>query len=175
MRKKLIWMIPVFVCLSGGAYFLTRPNSVPLSSRDCAFCKKEVLDAQKFYENDLVYALYTHRPIMEGHCLVIPKRHVERFEMLSREEADQISEVIKKVNRAAEKVFGTSSYLLLQKNGVESGQVVPHVHFHYVPRKEGDTSALKFIFKMFIVNILPPMSHLELERFTEKMKEEMAL
>lgn len=86
---------------------------------------------QAFYKNDLVLALYSHKPIYPGHCLIIPKRHVERFEMLSEEEITEIGRVIKKVNQAVEKVFQTSSYLLLQKNGREVGQT-PHVHVHYI-------------------------------------------
>ena len=37
---------------------------------------------------------------------------------------------------------------ILQKNGIEVGQTEPHVHFHYIPRGEGNTSTLEFRVRM---------------------------
>ncbi len=39
----------------------------------CVFCDVSILNNQKFYEDDLVIALYTHKPILPGHSLIIPK------------------------------------------------------------------------------------------------------
>ena len=168
MRILALSIAPVLSSI--GLYSFYRVDVTPLSSRSCVFCKESILESQKFYEDSLVYGLYTHRPIFEGHCLVIPKRHVERFDELSSEEISQMCEVVKKINKASQIAFNSSSYLLLQKNGIEVGQSVPHVHIHYVPRKEGDSSAFKFILKMFIVNFLPPMTSEQLKNPVEKMK-----
>lgn len=140
-------------------------------AEDCAFCNQDVLDYQTFYEDDLVLALYTHKPIFPGHCLIIPKRHVERFEMLSDEEMLQIGKVIQKVDVAAKQVFDTSSYLLLQKNGKEAGQTVFHVHFHYVPRKTGDSSTIRFLLNMFMANAKSPISSLEMKEKVASLRE----
>ncbi len=70
----------VFLCVIGFVF----------SEEYCAFCDDEVLNYQKFYEDDLVLALYTHKPIMPGHCLIIPQRHVKRFEDLSDEEMTRV-------------------------------------------------------------------------------------
>lgn len=139
----------------------------------CAFCDRVVLDYQKFYEDDLVIALYSHKPIFPGHSLIIPKRHVERFEMLSAEEISGIGEVIKKVNSATMKAFGSSSYLLLQKNGSEVGQSINHLHIHYVPRKEGDRSILKYFLRMLLANVKNPISSEEMRKSVNKMKNEL--
>lgn len=142
---------------------------VLFAENSCAFCQPDVLNRQTFYEDDLVLALYTHKPILPGHCLIIPKRHVERFEELTDEELAQIGRVIKKANIAAEKVFQTISYLLLQKNGAEVGQTVPHVHFHYIPRKKGDDSSLRLILQMATEKKCP-ISRDEMRECVEKMK-----
>ncbi len=139
----------------------------------CAFCDQEVLNRQKFYEDDLVLALYTHKPVLPGHCLVIPRRHVERFENLTDEEITQMGRVIRKVNQAAMQVFKTSSYLLLQKNGLEVGQTVPHVHFHYIPREAGDSSVLKFIIQMYLANAGKPLPAAEMQKIVAEMKAAM--
>lgn len=170
-NRWMLFALLLMASLIGGLYlFSPRPARF---TEYCAFCDRHVLDWQKFYEDDLVVALYTHKPILSGHCLVLPKRHVERFELLTDEEITQIGRVTKKVDQAATKVFATSSYLLLQKNGIEVGQSVPHVHVHYVPRKEGDTSALGFLAKMYISNVKGPISAEEMQEMTEKLKREM--
>jgi histidine triad (HIT) family protein len=139
----------------------------------CPFCDSNQLNLQKFYEDEFVIALYTHKPVFPGHSLIIPKRHVERFEMLSEDEMIHIGNSIKKVNQAAETVFGTASYLLLQKNGFEVGQTVPHLHFHYIPRQAGDDSTLKFMFKMYVANFKSPMKPAEIQEITSQMKAAM--
>lgn len=145
-----------------------------LSAHDgCAFCDPQVLEAQKFYEDDQVYALYTHKPVLPGHCLVIPKRHIERFEELSDEELVAIGRTLMKVDGAVKQVFETSAYLLLQKNGKEVGQTVPHVHFHYIPRKAGDDSEVMFILKMFYANFGGPITSEQMAWVTEQLREQM--
>ncbi|MBA3815481.1 MAG: HIT family protein [Parachlamydiaceae bacterium] len=169
MNKKPLYFLAVLSCLIGSLYFYFNTTH-ELFFDECAFCDQKVLIRQKFYEDDLVIALYTHKPIFPGHCLIIPKRHVERFEMLNEEEISQMGRVIKKVNVAASNVFGTSSYILLQKNGLEVGQSVPHVHFHYIPRRTGHNSTLKFLIKMYIANVQNPLSRAEMQKVVEQMK-----
>lgn len=169
--KKPLTIILALAAIFAAAYF-TLP-SAKISRDYCAFCDPNVIHAQKFYEDEEIVALYTHKPVMPGHCLIIPKRHSERFEMITDKENAAIGRGIKKVDQAVSKVFGTSSYLLLQKNGVESGQTVPHVHFHYMPRQEGDSSSLKFLINMYIANLKKPISPSEMEEVCEKMKAAM--
>lgn len=172
MRKKLNWILLGITVIGITLFFLNQPQA-DMSATNCAFCDERVLNNQKFYEDELVLALYTHKPILAGHSLVVPKRHVERFEMLSEAEIARIGQVIKKVNKAAEKVFGTSSYLLLQKNGIEVGQTVPHVHFHYIPRQKGDNSTLKFLLKMYRANFYKPISAPDMQEIVKKMQAAM--
>ena len=174
MNKKLIFFFFGFCFLVGGGgfYLFTKFPDPPLKGY-CAFCDQEVLDRQKFYEDDLVLALYTHKPVFPGHCLIIPKRHVERFEQLSDEEVTQMGRIIRKVDQAVMELFKTSSYLLLEKNGREVGQSVPHVHFHYIPRLKGEDSLLKFSVQLYVSGILPPIAAAEMEEVVEKMKETM--
>ncbi len=80
-------------------------------------------------------------------------------------------EVIKKVNLAVMKVFRTVSYLLIEKNGKEAGQTVPHVHFHYLPKKAGEDSALKFIMQLYLANAKKPISATEMHEVIDRLKE----
>ena len=172
MRKFLFIFLAFFITL--GVYFYPK-NSTPLDQRECAFCNERILTNQKVYEDDLVLVLYTHKPITPCHFLIIPKRHAERFDTLSAEESSLIFQVIKKVDKAAQEVFGTSSYLLLQKNGLEVGQTVPHVHFHYIARPTGESSSIGIMTKMLLEPLRKPISPQKMESITTEMKTIMAL
>ena len=176
MLKKVIFVFIIFsfLMMSFFVYHL-QPSREDLSLTRCPFCDEAVLNRQKFYEDDLIIALYTHRPIYPGHCLIIPKRHVERYELLSQSEATCMHDVIKRVHHAVMETFGTSSYLLLQKNGIEVGQTVPHVHFHYIPRQTGDHSTLGFFVRMTLANAWKPIDSTEMDEIVQKLKTAIAV
>jgi histidine triad (HIT) family protein len=173
MNRKLFLF---FICVSGltvSVYFYFSQKTEMPPEGYCAFCDPIVLNRQKFYDDDLVLALYTHKPVLPGHCLIIPKRHIARFEELTEEEVTQMGRVIKQVHQAASQVFKTSAYLLLQKNGSEVGQSVPHVHFHYIPRKAGDDSILTLLVRTCMTQIQKPIAATEMEKIVKEMKEAM--
>ena len=139
----------------------------------CPFCDKKVIDYQKYYENDAVIGLCSHRPISKGHCLIIPKRHVERFENLSQEEELAIAGLIKKTHKAAIEVMNADSYILLQKNGKNVGQTVSHLHVHYIPRKAGDRLVFGFLLKFAINPFRPTISQKEMNSITSSFAEKI--
>ncbi len=171
MKRIVYWLIAVGIIMSAGVILSYPSTSTSLSDSYCAFCDKKVLERQKFYEDETVIALYTHKPILPGHCLIIPKKHRLQFDTLSEKEMLEIGKTIQKVHTAVQKVFGTSSYFLLQKNGREVGQTVPHVHFHYVPTKASESASLWIIFRMYWVNLWPPLSKEEIEPVAQQLRE----
>jgi diadenosine tetraphosphate (Ap4A) HIT family hydrolase len=131
----------------------------------CAFCKKKVIDTQAFYEGEHCLGLITHKPVNEHHVLFIPKRHVSNFEDLESYEVAEIMELVKRVNLALKKQGVVESYTLLIKNGETSGQHVPHVHFHYIPRVYGEKTMIAYLFKFYLSGFKKPIS------FEEQQKE----
>lgn len=138
----------------------------------CAFCEGKVLKAQSFYEGAKASAIITYKPAVPGHVLIIPNRHVERFDQLTSEELVEMGEIIQKVDLAVRNLFGNTGYLLLQKNGAEAGQTVPHVHFHYLPRVEGDSHFL-FTLRFFLSPYLSAMGPAEMAKLTADLRAEM--
>lgn len=138
----------------------------------CAFCDESVLKLNTFYEGKAASALLTHKPACQGHVLVLPKRHVVRFEDLTDSEMSEIKEIVRKVDQMSQKIYGSSGYLLLEKNGREAGQSVPHVHFHYLPRNS-DQSGLWLVVQILLAPILKPLSLEEMETQTTFLASEM--
>lgn len=171
MSKKTI-TLSIFFLITALIFLFTQYDFSPYR-KDCAFCDQAVINRQKYYEDDLVLALYIYKPVYPGHSLIIPKRHVQYFHELTDEEILQMGRVIKKVHKATSAVFGTLPYALIQKNGKEAAQSVPHVHFHYIPRKEGDTSLLAFWYRMVITPFEKPLPPAELQENVQKMHKAM--
>lgn len=90
--------------------------------------------SHKVYEDDFVIAILDIGPLSEGHTLVIPKEPAETLDQLSDEHTAAVGRVLPRIARAIMKVTGAKSYNILQNNGSDAGQAVPHVHFHIIPR-----------------------------------------
>jgi histidine triad (HIT) family protein len=76
-------------------------------------------------------------PRCEGHTLVIPKAPVRN--MLDASEAQLVAciRTVQKVATAARQAFAADGITLLQASEAAGGQVVFHLHFHVMPRWEG--------------------------------------
>lgn len=164
---------PAFLCIfllgAIGVYFLYLDKSFVQNTK-CPFCDPDVLQKQTVYEDDLVLALYTHKPVVLSHFLIIPKRHVERLDQLSEKEMCQIYRTIQKVNQASMKVFDTFPYFIHEKNGKEVWQSVPHIHFHLIAKKSQDDSLLKFVIQILFAQWKGPISEHQMQDVITKMK-----
>ncbi|MGK0182512.1 MAG: diadenosine tetraphosphate (Ap4A) HIT family hydrolase [Halioglobus sp.] len=99
----------------------------------CPFCSKEVLKKQLVLEGRRISALYCLTPATTGNILVIPKRHLTRFEDLNAEEAKEIQAIITQLAMAFKEVYKVDDYVIIQKNGKRAGQSIAHIHFHVLP------------------------------------------
>ncbi|MFP3137368.1 MAG: HIT domain-containing protein [Nitrososphaeria archaeon] len=106
----------------------------------CIFCRilSGELKGYFVYRDQYTAAFLDAYPLAEGHTLVVPLRHVQRFQELSEEEACALSMTLLKVSKAISKALGASSLTIGINDGPDAGQVVPHLHVHVVPRWRGD-------------------------------------
>jgi diadenosine tetraphosphate (Ap4A) HIT family hydrolase len=72
-----------------------------------------------------------------GQCCVVTRRHVATLLELTNEEGVAVFEGAREIARALLTTYEPLGILTFQNNGVYSGQVVPHYHFHVVPRQPG--------------------------------------
>jgi len=107
---------------------------------DCIFCKIVAGDipSHRVYEDEHVYAFLDIGPLSEGHTLIIPRRHAVTLDELSDDAAAACGLAAKRVGAAVAAATGCAGWNVLQNNGEVAGQVVMHVHFHVIPRAEGD-------------------------------------
>lgn len=107
---------------------------------NCIFCKIVAggIPALRVYEDDRILAFLDIGPLSDGHLLIIPKEHSERLEDTDPDVVGHLASRLPRLAGAVMAVTQAAGYNVLQNNGRVSGQEVPHVHFHIIPRKTGD-------------------------------------
>ncbi|SEN47281.1 histidine triad (HIT) family protein [Halorientalis persicus] len=107
---------------------------------DCIFCQIVAgeIPSHTVYEDDHVFAFLDVNPLAPGHTLVIPKAHHERLNDLPEDTADALYAALHDLVPAAEAAVDAPASNVGFNNGEESGQEVPHVHGHVIPRFADD-------------------------------------
>jgi histidine triad (HIT) family protein len=108
------------------------------SLMDCIFCKivNGSISARKIYETSNSLAFLDTFPLAKGHTLVIPKNHYGKVQDMSQSDSIDLFETVKVLSKKIESI--SSSSLIAIHNGKESGQEIPHVHVHVIPRTISD-------------------------------------
>lgn len=107
---------------------------------DCIFCKivKGEIPSEKIWEDEDFIAFSDVHPVAEGHTLVIPKKHFENLIGVDKENSETFIQAIQEVGKILIDKYDSDGFNAVLNNGKSAGQVVEHVHFHLLPRKEGD-------------------------------------
>lgn len=111
-----------------------------MTDPNCIFCKiiAGQIPCHRLLETERVLAFLDVGPLSRGHTLIVPKSHVATIDTMPDDIAAACGAVIPRLSRAITKVTGVKGWNVLQNNGKLAGQSVAHVHFHIIPRVEGD-------------------------------------
>lgn len=106
----------------------------------CVFCKiiAGEIPSYKVYEDENFLAFLDIKPINLGHTLVIPKNHYANLSEIPENELRSLILRVKKIAGLLSKKLNFTDYTISENNGPLSGQSVAHIHFHIIPRFEGD-------------------------------------
>ena len=105
---------------------------------DCIFCKivNGEIKSRLIMESKNSIAFLDAFPVTKGHTLVIPKTHYSKIQDMSQDDSVDLFRVVYEVVPKIDKITGST--LLAIHNGKESGQEIPHVHVHLIPRQSND-------------------------------------
>ncbi|WP_077074036.1 HIT family protein [Mailhella massiliensis] len=111
-----------------------------MSEEKCIFCliAKGEIPCAKVYEDDSVLAFLDLSPVHPGHTLVIPKEHYKDMLHVPCELGTAVFSALKKVGAAVMGATGASGFNVMQNNGLSAGQTMFHIHWHIIPRFDGD-------------------------------------
>jgi histidine triad (HIT) family protein len=105
-----------------------------MSEPTCIFCSiiNKKIPATVVLENDHVIVINDINPKAPVHYLVIPKKHIPDFLMLTD---DSIMQDVRKMIQQIGISLPSQSFRLLMNNGAAAGQTVFHLHIHMLAGK----------------------------------------
>ncbi|WP_240377939.1 HIT family protein [Bacillus piscicola] len=102
----------------------------------CPFCH---LPAAKILdENEEAFAFYDLYPVQKGHTLIVPKRHIATYFEARETEILAIHRLLASRKKVLDEELQPDGYNIGVNVGEAGGQTVPHLHFHLIPRYNGD-------------------------------------
>ncbi len=106
----------------------------------CIFCRIVAgeIPAEIVAREPEVIAFLDVQPLADGHVLVVPRAHVPRVEDLKPSAADALFRSVVRLAGPVREALAASGTTIGVNNGEATGQTIPHVHVHIVPRWEGD-------------------------------------
>ena len=108
-------------------------------NKSCLFCDFKNTERHKIIlENKKFYARWDNFPVGKGHAEVVPKKHIESFFQLTKEEISQMFEFVRAVKKIIDKKFKPDAYNIGINDGEEAGRTIHHLHVHVIPRYKGD-------------------------------------
>ena len=108
------------------------------NTEDCIFCNRtncKVISLTKYFYiiRDTAY------PVTKYHTLIITNRHVSDYFDLSKEEINDLDEILKNQKKELKKLDKKISAFNVGVNiGRDAGQSIMHCHIHLIPRRKGD-------------------------------------
>jgi histidine triad (HIT) family protein len=104
----------------------------------CPFCQivNGKVPASFVFEDEQTLTFLDHRPVFPGHCLLIPRDHIETLVDVQPALLTAISANARLLAVSLEKALGAQGAFVAINNRVS--QSVPHLHVHIVPRTKGD-------------------------------------
>ncbi len=116
------------------------------------------------YEDEHTLAFMDIGPIIKGHTLVIPKVCYDPVTETPDEVLAGLIRICKRIAAAQIRGLGADGVNIIQNNGAAAGQEVPHLHFHVIPRFEGDGHRWNWAAKKYD-------SPAEMEKLAAKIRE----
>lgn len=107
----------------------------------CPFCsivQGEDAVVREIARDDSVVVFFPTEPAVLGHCMVVPRRHVEYFSELTTDEVSRVMSAAQAMMESLKEACQPEGINIIQSNGEAASQSVAHVHVHVLPRWKDD-------------------------------------
>jgi len=128
------------------------------SNNNCIFCealnyKVSDLNNLVVHKANLTYTILNLYPYNNGHLMVVPNRHIWEFEKLTKEESIELMEGLKYAKLVLEEIYKPQGFNMGLNLGRAGGAgIKEHLHFHIVPRWNGDTNFMPVLGEVKVIS-----------------------
>ncbi|HNX29214.1 MAG TPA: histidine triad nucleotide-binding protein [Syntrophomonadaceae bacterium] len=101
--------------------------------KECLFCKIAAgeISASKVYEDDKIVAFEDIEPAAPVHILLIPRTHIVSLNEADTNNLELLGHIQLVAAQLAKKMkIDKAGFRLVNNNGDEGGQEIPHLHYH---------------------------------------------
>ncbi len=125
--------------------------------KGCLFCslKRAANDADNLilFRGDRCFVVMNRFPYNSGHLMVAPYRHVASLTGLRDEEGQELIALLRQGLRVLQREFKPQGFNVGANLGAVAGAgVAGHLHFHVVPRWQGDTNFMPVLAETKVVS-----------------------
>jgi ATP adenylyltransferase len=123
----------------------------------CIFCFGALREASRkrrlvLYASAQASVMLNLYPYNNGHLLIAPRRHIGALELLSAAETAAISALLAGSVRILKKAIGPHGFNLGANLGRVAGAgIADHIHWHVVPRWNGDTNFMPVLGDVHVI------------------------
>lgn len=112
---------------------------------DCIFCVKPTVEDDKenliLYRGETCFIIMNKYPYNNGHLMIVPYRHLSDLNKLTEAELLEINKLLLKSYNALQKSVKPHGFNIgLNLGRVAGAGIDQHLHYHIVPRWNGDTN-----------------------------------
>ena len=116
-----------------------------LPNAGCVFCElpqqKKDADTLILYRSSTAFIIMNKFPYNNGHLMAIPFRHTADFNSLSEDELKDLMSLTQACTSALQAAYHPEGFNIGMNLGAAGGAgIKEHLHFHIVPRWNGDTN-----------------------------------
>lgn len=103
-----------------------------MNSNNCQLCKYADYKPRIVHETDLVYSMIPNAPLLEGHVLVLPKKH-KIMQALSAEELMALADMTGSLKDKLKTLYPLKHPLLVSQMDTMHSTIPGHFHYHLIP------------------------------------------
>ena len=143
----------------------------------CALCKYEVDDADNLLveKGELTFTMLNLYPYNNGHLMVVPYEHKSDFQLLTDDENAEVMEKLQLAVKALKMTMNPEGFNLGANFGKASGAGIDdHIHFHVVPRWNGDTNFMPALGEVKVISQDLLLTKEKLIKAYNKIKQEIS-
>ena len=109
-----------------------------MSDQNCIFCKiiNKQIPSKIIAENDDIIVIQDIHPKAPVHFLIIPKIHVADVASLAADQVALTGKMMLIAQELSHNLSGSKAFRLVINNGVDAGQVIYHLHMHFLSSKQ---------------------------------------
>lgn len=94
------------------------------------------MPAQKILEDEYSLVIKDIHPKAPIHYLVMPKKHIADIQSIEPQDLPLVTHLFTQVQQLSKTVAGAHDFNVIINNGAAAGQVIFHLHFHFLAGKK---------------------------------------